>query len=42
MGTILNAGMALRFPPIFARFASVTARLPKSVAQANVLLTLDV
>jgi hypothetical protein len=42
MGTILNAGMALRFPPIFAHFASVTARLPKSVAQANVLLTPDV
>jgi MFS family permease len=42
MGTILNAGMALRFPPIFAHFASVTARLPKSVAQANVLLTPDI
>jgi len=42
MGTILNAGMALRFPPIFARFASVAAHLPKSVARANLLLTPDV
>jgi len=42
MGTILNAQMALRFPPIFARFASVAARLPKSVAPANVLLTPEV
>ena len=42
MGTILNAGMALRFPPIFARFADVAAHLPKSVARANLLLTPDV
>lgn len=42
MGTILNAQMALRFPPIFARFAGVTARLPKNVAQANILLTPEV
>jgi len=39
MGTILNAQMALRFPPIFARFASVAARLPKSIAPSNLLLT---
>jgi len=42
MGTILNAQMAQRFPPIFAHFASVAARLPKSVAPANVLLTPEV
>ncbi len=42
MGTILNAQMAVRFPPIFARFADVSARLPKSVAPANVLLTPEV
>jgi len=39
MGTILNAQMATLFPPIFARFASAAARLPRNVAQANVLLT---
>jgi EmrB/QacA subfamily drug resistance transporter len=39
MGTILNAQMAARFAPIFAHFAGVVARLPKSVAPANVLLT---
>lgn len=42
MGTILNAQMAERFPPIFARFASVAARIPRSVAPANVLLTPNV
>jgi EmrB/QacA subfamily drug resistance transporter len=42
MGTILNAQMALRFPPIFAHFANVAARLPSSVAPANVLLTPEV
>ena len=39
MGTILNAQMALRFPPIFTRFASVVVHLPQDVAPANVLLT---
>ena len=33
--------MALRFPPIFARFADVAARLPKNVSPSNVLLTPD-
>jgi len=42
MGTILNAQMALRFPPIFAHFADVAARLPKGVAPANILLTPEV
>ncbi len=42
MGTILNIQMAWRFPPIFAHFAAAAARLPKNVAQANVLLTPDV
>jgi len=42
MGTILNAQMALRFPLIFARFADAAARLPKSVALANILLTPEV
>ena len=42
MGTILNAQMALRFPPIFAHFADAAARLPKSVAPANILLTPEV
>jgi EmrB/QacA subfamily drug resistance transporter len=42
MGTILNAQMALRFPSIFAHFADVAARLPRSVAPANVLLTPEV
>jgi len=42
MGTILNAQMALRFPAIFARFPAATASLPKTVSQANVLLTPDV
>lgn len=42
MGTILNAQMAERFPPIFTRFASVAAHIPKSVAPANVLLTPNV
>ncbi|MHB8598592.1 MAG: MDR family MFS transporter [Ktedonobacteraceae bacterium] len=42
MGAILNAQMASRFPPIFAHFASAAARLPKSVAPSNVLLTPDV
>ncbi len=42
MGTILNAQMATRFAPIFARFAGTVARLPKSVAPANVLLTPNV
>src|SRR6266568_927097 len=42
MGTILNIQMAWRFPPIFAHYAAAAARLPKSVAQANVLLTPDV
>jgi EmrB/QacA subfamily drug resistance transporter len=39
MGTILNAQMAALFPPIFARFASVAAQLPKNVSPSNVLLT---
>lgn len=39
MGTILNAQVAANFAPIFARFASVTERLPKNVAPANMLLT---
>jgi hypothetical protein len=42
MGTILNAQMALRFPAIFASFPAATASLPKTVSQANVLLTPDV
>lgn len=39
MGTILNAQVAGHFAPIFAHFASVTARLPKNTAPANMLLT---
>jgi len=39
MGTILNAQMALRFTPIFARYPDVIARLPKGIAPSNVLLT---
>lgn len=39
MGTILNAQVAQRFAPIFANFSGVTARLPKNVAPANILLT---
>src|SRR5215469_4975717 len=42
MGTILNAQMALRFMPVFARYPGVVARLPKSIAPSNVLLTPDV
>jgi EmrB/QacA subfamily drug resistance transporter len=42
MGTILNAQMAARFSPIFARFADITARLPKGIAPSNVLLTPNV
>src|SRR6266700_3234471 len=42
LGTILNAQMALRFPSIFAGFPAATATLPKTVSQANVLLTPDV
>ncbi len=42
MGTILNAGMASRFPPIFTHFASAAARLPANVAPSNVLLTPNV
>lgn len=42
MGTILNAQMASRFPPIFAHFASAAASLPKNVAPSNVLLTPNV
>lgn len=42
MGTILNAQMALRFPPIFARFADASARLPRGVAPANLLLAPEV
>jgi EmrB/QacA subfamily drug resistance transporter len=42
MGTILNTQMASRFPSIFASFPAATARLPKNVSQANVLLTPDV
>ncbi len=41
MGTILNAQMALGFPPVLARFADATARLPKGVTPSNVLLTPD-
>lgn len=39
MGTILNAQVAERFAPIFARFSGATARLPKNVAPPNILLT---
>jgi EmrB/QacA subfamily drug resistance transporter len=39
MGTILNAQIAERFAPLFVRFASATAHLPKNVALSNVLLT---
>jgi EmrB/QacA subfamily drug resistance transporter len=39
MGTILNAQMAKRFTPIFARFTDATAHLPKNVALSNILLT---
>jgi len=39
MGTILNAQMALRFTPLFARYPDVVARLPKGIAPSNVLLT---
>jgi EmrB/QacA subfamily drug resistance transporter len=42
MGTILNAQMAVRFTPIFAHDPGVVARLPKSIAPSNVLLTPDV
>lgn len=42
MGTILNTQMAQLFAPIFARFPTVVASLPKSVAPSNVLLTPDV
>ena len=42
MGTILNTQMAQLFAPIFARFPGVVARLPRSVAPSNVLLTPDV
>ncbi len=42
MGTILNAQMASRFPPIFAHSTSVAAQLPKHIAPANVLLTPEV
>jgi EmrB/QacA subfamily drug resistance transporter len=42
MGSILNAQMALRFMPVFARYPGVVARLPKSIAPSNVLLTPDV
>ena len=42
MGTILNAQMATRFPPIFAHFASAASRLPKNVSPSNVLLTPNV
>ncbi len=42
MGTILNAQMAMRFPPIFAHFTSVVAQLPRNIAPANVLLTPNV
>ncbi|MDQ2902605.1 MAG: MDR family MFS transporter [Ktedonobacteraceae bacterium] len=39
MGAILNAQMATRFAPIFARYAGDAARLPKDVAPENALLT---
>jgi EmrB/QacA subfamily drug resistance transporter len=42
MGTILNTQMAQLFAPIFARFPTVVAHLPKNVAPSNVLLTPDV
>jgi len=42
MGTILNTQMAQLFAPIFARFPSAVAHLPKNVAPSNVLLTPDV
>ncbi len=39
MGAILNAQIAQHLTPILARFPEVIARLPKSVAPANILLT---
>ncbi len=39
MGSILNGQMALRFAPIYKRFADVASHLPKNIAPANVLLT---
>jgi hypothetical protein len=42
MGTILNTQMAQLFAPIFAHFPGAVARLPKSVAPSNVLLTPEV
>ncbi len=39
MGTILNAQVAAHFAPIFANFASATARLPRNIVPANILLT---
>lgn len=39
MGTILNVQVAQHFAPIFSRFATVTAHLPKNVAPENMLLT---
>jgi EmrB/QacA subfamily drug resistance transporter len=42
MGTVLNAQVAEHFAPIFGHFASVTARLPKNVAPANMLLTANI
>jgi len=41
MGAILNAQIALHFAPILSHFASSTARLPKNVTPANILLTPD-
>ena len=39
MGTSLNFQIAQRFAPIFGHFAAATARLPKDIAPANILLT---
>ena len=42
MGTVLNAQVAEHFTPIFAHFASITARLPTNVAPANMLLSANI
>ncbi|MBO0781772.1 MAG: MFS transporter, partial [Ktedonobacteraceae bacterium] len=39
MGTILNAQIASRFTPVFARFPDAAAHLPKNIALSNILLT---
>lgn len=39
MGTILNAQVAQRFAPIFARSTEATSHLPTNVTPSNILLT---